>query len=364
MELFKPDNFSSAKIHFKECGSDNLNQLAIILKGYFHDFEIEKVYRVDRAEIQTQNYKIILRERNGQTTILLKKYKVTPDLEQTEFYLNLLILLLEKGVLVSRVLKTLDGRLTVSTGDEIYSAFEFIKGDHFVPSESGWTDVARNMAKMHTAFNEFNKDYFDQIDVFSKKGYYPFNIIKNYSEADLVLFEEKIRNKDKKEEIEQILLEKLPIFKRAAAEVDKYRERISRLPGQIIHSDFHPHNILMNGDEVRAIIDFENVRVSQQARDVAFAIYKFGRQFFVSQSLDKDASRKASQLKDLFINNYSQVKPITAEEIELLPVLAKDTFIKKLLFVLKGVYEEGNDIWRNDLPKHIMAMEEIDYFWS
>ena len=32
-------------------------------------------------------------------------------------------------------------------------------------------------------------------------------------------------------------------------------------------------------DEVAAIIDFDAIRISQQARDAAFAIYRFGRQF-------------------------------------------------------------------------------------
>src|SRR3989338_6023031 len=100
MRLFQPDNFSQGKIHFKEYRGD-ARPFSKILKKYFNDFEIEKLYQVDRAEIQTQNYKIILRERGKTKTILLKKYKVSPDPEQTEFYLNLLVVLLQKGVLRS-----------------------------------------------------------------------------------------------------------------------------------------------------------------------------------------------------------------------------------------------------------------------
>lgn len=363
MELFKPDNFSQAAIHFKEY-TDDLNPFLMILKEYFSDFRIEKIYQVDRVEIQTQNYKVVLKESGKVTTILLKKYKVSPDLAQTEFYLNLLALLLEKGVLVSRVLKTLDGRLIVSAGGELYSAFGFIDGDHFTPGEQGWADVAINLAKMHLAFNEFDENYFQQIDIFSQKGYYPFNVIKNYTIEDFSLIEDKINSKVEIEEAEKKLLEKLPVFKAAVAEVKKYEEQIAKLPKQIIHSDFHPHNVIMNDDRVKAIIDFENARVSQQAREISFAIYKFGRQFFTGPKDEKDIFEEARRLKNSFIENYCKIKPLSKEEIELLPVLAKDTFIRKLLFVLKGVYQEGNNIWINDLPKHIVAIDEINYFWS
>lgn len=363
MELFKPDNFSQATIHFKDYIDGNVNSFAEILKEYFNDFKIEKIYQVDRAEIQTQNYKIILTESGRSRTILFKKYKVSPDLDQTEFYLNLLDVLLAKGVLVSRVLKTLGGKLIISVAGELYSVFDFIDGDHFVPTEQAWADVAINLAKMHLAFNEFDENYFQQIDTFSQKGYYPFNVIKNYTVEDFSLIEDKINSKTKIEEAEKILLEKLPVFKAAVEEVKKNEEQIARLPKQIIHSDFHPHNIIMSGNQVKVIIDFENARVSQQAREISFAIYKFGRQFFVTQRAQDDISGEAQRLKDLFIEKYSQIKPLSKKEIALLPILAKDTFIRKLLFVLKGVYHEGNNIWINDLPKHMVAIDEINYFW-
>lgn len=362
MQLFQPDNFSQFKINFKEYNGD-LKPFLKILERYFNDFEIEKIYQVDRAEIQTQNYKIILSNFGKTRTLLLKKYKVLPDLEQTEFYLNFLVLLAEKDLLVSEVLKTTDGKLTVTIDGAMHSVFNFIEGDHFPPTEESFADVAMNMAKMHNAFNEFDEKYFSQIEKYSQKGYYPFNVIKNYSEEDLTLFEEKIKSKKQKENMEEVLLEKLPVFKNAVAEVEKYKERILNLPKRMIHSDFHPHNILMKDGKVSAIIDFENVRISQQARDIAFAIYKFGRQFFVNSDFNGGALPEASRLKDLFIDNYSKVKELSDEEIELLPILAKDTFVRKLLFVLKGVYNEGNDIWINDLPKHSVSIDEINYFW-
>ena len=362
MELFQPDNFSKAKIQFNKCG-DNTKHFLKILERYFDNPEIVGVYQVDRAEIQTQNYKIIVRDFEETKTILLKKYIVSADNKQTEFYLNFLVLLQKKSVAVSTVLKTLQGESTATIDGKMYSLFEFMAGDHFFPLEQGLANVAMSMAKMHVAFNEFDNEYVNQIDTLSQMGYYPFNVIKKYTEQDLSVYEEKIKNKDKKEKIEKNVLTKLPLFKEAAREIEKNKERIARLPAKIIHSDFHPHNVLMDNNKVKAIIDFENVRIGQQARDIAFAIYKFGRQFFTGSMSVEEVKLKANRLQDLFITHYDKIRPLSNEEVELLLILAKDTFIRKLLFVLKGVYDEGNYLWINDLPKHIVAIDEINYFW-
>ena len=136
---------------------------------------------------------------------------------------------------------------------------------------------------------------------------------------------------------------------------------MKKLGKQVIHSDLHPHNILMNGDQVDAIIDFDSMRLSQQARDVAFAIYRFGRQFFVDDN--SNVKEEAPRLVKLFIDSYGVTKKLSEKEIGLLPILVKDEFLKKILCVLNGVYAESNFAWAKDLGKFLAAIDEINYFW-
>ncbi len=363
MDLFQRDNFSQSEIRYKKYDGD-FGLFASVLRNYSKDFSIDAIDQLDRAEIQTQNYKVFSEDASGAKIVLLvKKYKVSDDFDQVEFYLNLLSLLgkNDKGLLVANILKTVDGSLTTKVGENLYSVFDFIEGQYFQPNGLALRDVAQNMAKMHLAFNDLSEDYIANIDVASKDGYYPFNVVKSYTPQDFAHMREKIINNYKKDGIDDVLLEKLPMFSQAALDVLSHQKEIINLPKGVIHSDFHPHNVLIKNNKVKAILDFENVRLDYQARDVAYAIYRFGKQFFVNGSFKNEL--KAPQLVELFIDSYNLVKPLSHEEIKLLPILVKDAFIRKLLFVLKGVYEHDNLMWRGDLPKFIVAIDEINYFW-
>lgn len=363
MKLFQRDNFSQSEIRYKKYSGD-LNLFSDIAANYFKDCIVEEAYRLDRAEIQTKNYKLFLKDREGKKTILLKEYKTSDDVEQVEFYLNLLFLLgnNKKGLLVGNVLRTMDGSLTAKVGGNLYGVFDFIEGQYFKPNELVLKDVAQNMAKMHLAFNDLGQDYIASINVASRRGYYPFNVVKSYTLEDFTHVHGKIKNSYKKDSIDDILLEKLPIFSQAALDVLSHQKEIINLPNGIIHSDFHPHNVLIENNKVKAILDFENVRLDYQVRDVAYAIYRFGKQFFVDNGFNN--ALEHSKLKDLFIDSYNKIKPLSFQEIELAPILVKDAFIRKLLFVLRGIYDDGNYMWKNDLPKFIVAIDEINYFWS
>ena len=361
MELFLPDNLSKPQIHFREY-TGSTDTFLKVLNHYFKNPEIVQIAQVDRAEVQTRNYKILVQYGLEKRTVLLKHYIVSANREQIEFYLNFVTILGRSGVAVSNVISALDGRLTVEV-NELYSLFDFIDADHFSPTEEALGKVAASLATLHNAFNKFDGEYVKRIDTLSQAGYYPFNITKKYSVQDIFTYEEKIRHSVQYQEKGQKVLERLTSFKQAVAEVEKNNAEIAALPEGLIHSDFHPHNILMNEGNVRAILDFENVRVSQQAREAAFAIYKFGRQFLSHMMAESDRQAKAQRLRNLFISHYSKIRPLSEKEIELMPFLAKDTFIRKLLFALKDVYDENKAIWLNDLPKHSVAIDEINYFW-
>ena len=143
------------------------------------------------------------------------------------------------------------------------------------------------------------------------------------------------------------------------------RALIKNLPQQIIHSDLHPHNVLFKGQAAAAIIDFDCMRLSPVARDVAIATYRFGRQFLVGQKMSEtNLRKKAKKLQDQFLTAYQRINPLTPQEIKALPLLIKDEFLTKLLFVLRGAYLEGNISWTQDTIKFIDALKEINYFWD
>lgn len=360
MSLFRPDNFSTSEINFKTANfRGDLNK---ILDLYFNNYTIITTSQLDRLEINSENYQVRLRLGDEEKIFLLRKHLNSDDSERINFYLDLLIELNQAGVPVSRVVPASVGENSVALSEGIFNVFEFIDGKYFFPREEEYVSAAKAVARMHLEFNSLDSRYFDKIDLLSKQTKTYYNEIKKYSADDFEEIARFIENKKVKTAVDLEVLKNNRHFVDTVAEINDYGDKMQSLPKQIIHSDLHPHNLLVKDGKVRAILDFDAVRISEQARDAAFAIYRLGRQFFVDKTL-REAREEAPKLRDLFIKEYRRIKELNEEEIEWMPVLIKDEFLRKLLFVLKSTYLENNHTWSKDLPKFIVAFEEIDYFW-
>jgi len=359
-ELFLPDDFSDSNIKFHRVDF-SLDFIKDILDKYFVDYKIIDILQHSRLERNSQNFQVRLKINGEEKKYLLRKYLTLKDREQIDFYLGSLVALAGQKLAVSTVVRTKDNNLSVEVGQDFYSLLEFIPASHFSPCDAQLSDVARQIANMHNAFNNLDSGYKDKIKNISQSGYTYFNEIKEYDVSSIEAIEN-IISRQEESDINILVKSKIPAIKDIITVIKNNSDKINQLSDEIIHSDLHPHNVLIVDDQVKAIIDFDAVRISQQARDVAFAIYRFGRQFLVGMSEDK-WQIEAKRVKEVFLESYSKVKNISNQELELMPLLIRDEFIRKILFVLKGIYQDGNDTWAKDLPKFLVALAEIDYFF-
>lgn len=352
MELFKPDNFSVSEIKYKSTDYDQ-KLFDDILVRYFNQFEIKEVLRLDRNEINSENYQIVFTADGKNKRLLLRRYKNLQDKTQIDFYLELTRELNKRNVPVGEVALALDGGFSVAHGGDVYALFEFIDAQYFSRSEAQLAAVGRAIGEMHRALNELPAIFKEKILELSKKGKSYFNKVPVYDLVDFQKIEKIIKDRAELNAIDELVLASLSRCFEVCREVVSRRNEWEKIPGQLTHSDLHPHNVLFSGDNVAAIIDFDSIRVSTQARDAAFALYRFGRQFLAH----------GEKMSPVFLKSYENARPLSEEERRLLPILLKDDFLRKILFVLRGVYEEGNEAWAKDLPKFFAALEEIDYFF-
>lgn len=358
MQLFQPDNFSDPVVTYSSLDHTD-KRIAQIFSRYFGQCDIILVEELNRAAINSRNFKVTARIDGKRCTFLLRQYKGLTHKKQIEFYLGLLTDLHDRGISVSVPVKTKTSRYTTSIGGEIYSLFHFVRGRHFSPTKAGLVSVAAAVAQMHLVFQRLDSVYHARIKKFSKKGHAYFNVIQKYSLNDFERIYEKVARKKNKTATDRLVLRARDVVWGAYRDVERFDVKVK---SQIIHSDLHPHNILMDNARVAAILDIDTVRISEQPRDAASALYRFGRQFFIGKS-DADAQKRAPQIRNYFIEAYTAINPLSSDEVYAMPFLLKDEFLCKLLFVLRLVYEEGNMAWRRDLPKFIASLEEINYFW-
>lgn len=366
MQLFRPDNFSEPAITFKPSSAEDCAAVSGALARYFKACTVTEQQQLNASEIHSNNFKVTLRDGRVSKTVLVRRFKSLKNKEQIGFYLGIIDGLRLQGVAVSEVLRADDGALFVSHNGDHYAVFTFVDGDHFVPSDASIVAVAEGVSGMHRAFRLLGADAGEQLTRYQASGGSDyFNKVKTYSEGDVDELAAVLASGVVTEGVDiPAVQEALPLLRVAMRYVDGYKERIARLPKHVIHSDLHPHNVLMRGNELRAIIDFDSMRVSEQARDAAFFIYRFGRQFFVRGAVpEAEIKQRAARMRNLALQAYAAVQPLSSEELALMPVLLKDEMIRKTLFVLKGVFFESNTQWVKDLPKFFASLKEIDYSW-
>src|SRR3989339_1226949 len=358
MNLFRVDNFSSSSIEFTETQIDGLI-LKSVLDQYFINYKIIDILKIKTTAINSVNYKMLISIDGFKKELLFRKYN-TLQLDQIKFYLEFFEKFSNKFLQIGKVIKTKSGELMISIDGNNYALFEFVGGDYFYPNEKSLVSIAQAIARMHNVFDTFGKEDIDEIDILSQQGYTYFNKIKNYSTNDFDFLKKNIEGKENLDEQDKNVLEKIPLFIKTVEEIKKENKKISNLPVGLIHSDLHPHNFLLKDDVLQAILDFDGMRVSQKVRDVSFTIYRLGRQFF-AQNLMEQNKENGKKLANIFIKTYEKERVMKKDEKNLLPLLVKDEFIRKILFVLNGVYKENNNTWKKDLPKFLIAIDEINY---
>jgi homoserine kinase type II len=108
----------------------------------------------------------------------------------------------------------------------------------------------------------------------------------------------------------------------------------SDLPGGVIHADLFPDNVLFLADyRLSGMIDFYFACNDSYAYDLAVCLNAW--------CFEKDLSFNATKAK-LLVGAYAKVRPLSAREIELLPLLARGSALR---FLLTRLYD-----WLNQPP--------------
>jgi homoserine kinase type II len=98
-------------------------------------------------------------------------------------------------------------------------------------------------------------------------------------------------------------------------------DRFGPLPELVIHGDYHAHNLIVQGDDVVGVIDYDGAHWCSRAMEVAEALIYFAaerpgrlRHIVYTGPLDLNSARR-------FLKAYLQVLSLTDAEIEALPHL-------------------------------------------
>ncbi len=126
------------------------------------------------------------------------------------------------------------------------------------------------------------------------------------------------------------------------------------LPHSVIHADLFPDNVLMRGAEVTGLIDFYFACTDITAYDVAVT--------HAAWCFSNDGTRFHANLSRALLEGYQSVRPLLAEEVSALPILARGASMR---FLATRSYD-----WLNRqngalvMPKDPMAFARRLAFYS
>ena len=112
----------------------------------------------------------------------------------------------------------------------------------------------------------------------------------------------------------------------------------SSLPTSIVHSDWHPGNMLYKDGEIIAVIDFDSLRVSPRITDIANGALQFSMRMGEAEHVDDWPDSFRGHTIQSLVQSYDQFTklPLMASERAILPSLMVEALIvESFLPILK-----------------------------
>ena len=152
----------------------------------------------------------------------------------------------------------------------IYELFEYIKGSGYDSSLEATTDAGKTLALFHKLLSDYRSDYEPPTGSYhaSRTVYSSLQKI-----PETLLRIESPQMKSDPQGVRDVVAFLYDAYQRAAERVREIG--LDQWPGQIVHSDWHPGNMLFRGNRVVAVIDYDTARIQQRVLDVGNGALQF-----------------------------------------------------------------------------------------
>lgn len=241
--------------------------------------------------------------------------------------------LLSNDFPLPRLIETRDDDDTmVIIEDRLYEMFECVPGQVYGRTLSETADGGRVLGKFHTALSDYFTDWLP-----SRLGYHNSDIVRRNLQA----IPENVAKDD------SVVGKESELFATVSSLFDAYATACERVeaagfrewPDQLVHSDWHPGNMLFAEGRVRAVIDYDSLHTLPPVTDLANGLLQFSIIGGATDPRQWPAELDAERFRQFFIGYNEQfatpperLAVVTALMIEALvaeavaPIAATGTF--------------------------------------
>jgi Ser/Thr protein kinase RdoA (MazF antagonist) len=242
------------------------DELAIVL-SYFDIGTIETIKEFPRGSRKAP--KLLLRTDRGMY-LLKRRAKGKDDPFKVAFCHHLQLYLASKQFPLPHLIGTKkDNNSMLQWRGAIYELFEYIKGTAYDNSLEATADSGKILALFHKLLADFEPDY----DPPQGSYHASRHIAASMDHIPHTLMRVEPSNAGQEDRIRQVVQFLHAAYNAAAMRVNEMG--MTEWPMQIVHSDWHPGNMLFRGPRVVAVIDYDAARIQQRIIDVANGSLQF-----------------------------------------------------------------------------------------
>lgn len=262
--------------------------------------------------------------------ILILRIHRRRNLKRLEFALDVIEYLLNSGFPVPKFLKMKNGEriISVQIGKRSYLAvlFEYLEGEtKVVLSQPEIAQLGKLVGKLHSSLANFKVGL-----IFPKLNL--TNLAKTVKKEIWQKFE-------KQPKIFNLWQEFYPVLQ------EKFTTNFQTLSkNQLIHGDLAPSNIVFTNSEIRRILDFDGLILAPKIWDLANFIGNY-----VQTVKSWGAEDKIFAIFKSLIGGYEQTYKLSLAEKQLIPILIRLWFFRKILWAARESTKKYRTRWANEV---------------
>lgn len=272
--------------------------------------------------------KLIVRTDRG-TYLLKRRPEGKNDPFRVAFAHELQNFLAEHHFPLPHIIGTRDENLSMlRLGTHVYEVFEFIPGTTYDKSLLATYEAGKVLGLYHVLICEYHPKYQPP-----HGHYHNSPIVRHYLREipDRLRAAPSVRGK------EQELADACDTLMNAYDEAGRRAEELGLLQWetQIVHSDWHPGNMLFQHGHVVAVIDYDAARVQPRVMDVANGTLQFSLE---TGSRDPETWHDYTDepRAKRFLRGYDEMNLLTVAELRCVPLLMQEALIAEVVMPIRN----------------------------
>ena len=345
MTLFEPNNLSLAHPVFERLTDRSVaRELESVLAHYPLPRTPATVGVFSGTNVVSQNYLVEWTDRK----IFLKSREGLREDGRLLDEVRLGRVLRERGVRVPTTLRTLAGEDLVAQGERRWVAYEFEEGDYFQGLDGELEKAGEAFARLTAASQDISPDRRNPVEQ------------PKFLTALEGLLGPSARDRVTDTVVRQLIVERHSAAMAALEHVRSHADVVEGLT-MLVHTDFHPLNLLARPDGTLCILDLEDVKPYPLLAALGFGSYKLIRQMWTHAHI-REMHPHPGGLVERWLTGWNRIMS-SRYTIPQLGLGARYRVLALLYFILDH-WSNGRNEYTDDLEKQFASLSEIDVIYG